>query len=112
MQAFLDLVLSPSGITLILGVIGAILGAFSWMTSARKQYVAMAVKIAFNVVEDIVAIRKKQGTSDALDKVAEGLKAADAWMAANGWKQLSEAEKEVAKLGFQALNAESNVEKK
>lgn len=112
MQTILDAVLSPSGITLILGIIGAILGAFSWMTASRKSYVALAVKIAFNVVEDIVSLRKKQGISDALDKVAEGLKAADSWMTANGWKSLTDAEKEVAKLGFQALNAESNAEKK
>lgn len=112
MQALLDAVVSPTGITMILGLLGAILGAFSWMTAQRKNYVALAVKIAFNVVEDVVAIRKKQGISDALDKVSEGLKAADSWMTANGWRALSESEKEVAKLGFQALNAESNAEKK
>ena len=112
MQAILDAALSPAGITMILGLLGAIFGAFSWLTAQRKNYVAFAVKLAFNVVEDIVALRKKQGTPDALDKVAEGLKAADAWMAANGWKSLTDAEKEVAKLGFQALNAESNAEKK
>lgn len=111
MQALVDLILTPTGITMVLGLIGAILGAFQWMTAARKSYVALAVKVAFNVVEDVVALRRKHGVTDALDKVAEGLKAADAWMQANGWRALSETEQQVAKLGFQALNAEANSKK-
>lgn len=111
-MSFLQLLLSPSSIALILSTVAGILVALNVLNKQRKQYVALAIRVAFSAVNDLAAMRAKAGETTALDKAAEGLRVANEWMVAQGWAGLSEAEAQVAKINFQALNAESNASKK
>lgn len=105
-MTFLELLLQPATIALVLSTVAAILVSLKVLDEKRKNYVATATSIAFNVVNDIVAMRKKQGAEGAFEKVAAGLKVANDWMQSNGWKPLSESEQKVVEIGFQALNGQ------
>jgi len=96
--------LSPGFIALALGIIASILTGLKVLNAQRKKVVAIATYHAFNIVEDISSSLRKRNGSTALDKVAEGLKQANEWMKANGWRQLSEGEKSAVKLGFKSMN--------
>lgn len=86
-----------SGITLVLGA----LSAFAFFTGKRKRIVALAVKHAYAIVEDIAA---ETAGKDGFDKAAEGLAQVDTWMKANGWRPLKPNEQTVAALELKALH--------
>lgn len=94
---------SPTGIIALLGVAGFLLGS----AEVRRRRVALAIYHAFHVVEDVNAEFEPGDTGSKLDKVRLGLKAADDWMVANGWRPLKPGEQDVAKLGFRRLNGEA-----
>jgi hypothetical protein len=70
-------------------------------TSVRRRNVAVAIRHAYAAVEEIARL---DTANNALDKAAAGLKAADQWMRANGWRPLTDAEQGVARLEFSALH--------
>jgi hypothetical protein len=86
--------------------IGMALGFVLGPSAVRRRRVALAVFHAFHVVEDIDAELGPENTK--LDKAVAGLKAANDWMLANGWRPLKEAEQERAKLEFKSLNAQTS----
>jgi len=102
LKALVDALLSPTGIVTAIGVIGGVVGLLTGADVIRRRRVAAAVYHAFHVVEDI----DTELNSEHLDKVVAGLKAADDWMKANGWRALKPGEQEVAKLEFTALNGQ------
>lgn len=85
-----------SVVVTLLGLIGGALG----LSTLRKRQVAIITQHAYNGVEDFS--KTTENTVD--DKVAQGLKIADEWMKTQGWRPLSDKEKEVVKLGFNALH--------
>jgi hypothetical protein len=106
MDKLLELILSPSGLVTAVGLVLTGLSFLLGSSEVRRRRVALATYHAFHIVEDMDTER-----ADAkLDKAVEGLKAADDWMKAHGWRPLKPGEQEVAKLGFQALHGEDKVE--
>lgn len=105
---FLSQFLTPTGIaSLVLTVLGLIAGATS-LSALRKRQIAIVTQAAFHGVEDFAATTET--TVD--DKIAAGLKIADDWMKAQGWRPLKPDEQEVVKLGFSALNGATKVAEK
>lgn len=102
------LVTSEAGLgtiaTIVLGALGGILGT----NEIRRRRVALGVYHAFHIVEDL----SKETDNTVDDKIAAGLKAADDYLRANGWRALKPGELEVAKLGFQSLNGASKLAEK
>lgn len=100
--------LTPTGIAsavvTLLGLVGGALG----LSTLRKRQIAIITQHAFHAVEDIAATTE----TPIDDKVAAGLKVADEWMKAQGWRPLSPGEAEVVKLGFSALNGATKVAEK
>ncbi len=95
--------LSPAGLAgLVLTVLG-IIGKFAWATEKRKRVLALAVKNAFHIVEDV---GNELDGEDNFDKAARGLLEADKWMVANGWRAMTAQETAVAKLELQAKHGE------
>ncbi len=95
--------LSPAGLAgLVLTVLG-IIGKFAWATEKRKRVLALAVKNAFHIVEDV---GNELDGEDNFDKAARGLLEADKWMLANGWRAMTAQETAVAKLELQARHGE------
>lgn len=105
MTELLNSLLTPAGIATAVGVLLAGLAFVLGTAEVRRRRVALAVFHAFHIVADL---DDELGTTK-LDKVREGLKAADEWMRANGWRELKPGEVEVAKLGFRALHGEDKV---
>lgn len=103
-----DLLFSGGGIATMVTVLFTII-AMLVTSEVRRRQVALAVYHAFHIVEDIAA--ETPGT-DALDKVAAGLKSADDYLKANGWRPLKPGEQAVAKLGFTSLNGASKLAEK
>lgn len=100
--------LTPTGIaSAVLTVLGLIAGA-AGLSAQRKRQIAIVTEHAFHGVEDFAATT--ENTID--DKVAMGLKIADEWMRAQGWRPLKPNETEVVKLGFSALNGATKVSEK
>lgn len=100
-----DWLLSPASVGMLLSVVAAILAAMKWLDASRKRTIAEATFHAFNIVEDLdAALTKSPAATAVLDKVAQGLKSADEWMVANGWRTLSDEEKTLVKLGFQSIH--------
>ena len=100
--------LTPQGIaSVVLTVLGPIAGA-AGLSAQRKRQIAIVTEHAFHGVEDFAATTET--TVD--DKVAAGLKIADEWMRAQGWRPLKPNEAEVVKLGFSALNGQTKVAEK
>jgi hypothetical protein len=105
-----DVVISPPapwwqsllGSLPIATVVAVIFGALGLLnlSNKRKQIVAMVAKHAYNVVNDIDHVRG----DEKLDKVVEGLRQADEWMKANGWRLLSAEEQALVKMQFQAMH--------
>jgi len=108
LKTLLELATSPSGIATIVGVVFGGIGLLTGTNAIRRRRVALAVYHAFHLVEDL---DNELGT-EHLDKVSSGLKAADEWMRANGWRALKPSEQEVAKLGFTALNGQMHASAK
>lgn len=80
----------------LLGLVGGLLK----LSDRRKEQVAIVTQHAFHGVEDLA--KTTENTID--DKVAVGLRLADEWMVANGWRKLSEKEQAAVKLGFGAIH--------
>ena len=100
--------ITPQGIaSVVLTVLGLIAGA-AGLSAQRKRQIAIVTEHAFHGVEDFAATT--ENTID--DKVALGLKLADEWMRAQGWRPLKPNEAEVVKLGFSALNGQTKVAEK
>lgn len=100
--------LTPQGIaSVVLTVLGLIAGV-AGLSAQRKRQIAIVTEHAFHGVEDFAATTET--TVD--DKVAAGLKIADEWMKAQGWRPLKPNEAEVVKLGFSALNGQTKVAEK
>lgn len=100
--------LTPQGIaSVVLTVLGLIAGV-AGLSAQRKRQIAIVTEHAFHGVEDFAATTET--TVD--DKVAAGLKIADEWMRAQGWRPLKPNETEVVKLGFSALNGQTKVAEK
>jgi hypothetical protein len=105
-----DVVISPPapwwqsllGSLPIATVVAVIFGALGLLnlSNKRKQIVAMVAKHAYNVVNDIDHVRG----DEKLDKVVEGLRQADEWMKANGWRLLSAEEQALVKMQFSAMH--------
>jgi len=75
----------------------------------RRRNVAIAIRHAYAAVEEIARL---DPADNAIDKIAAGLKSADAWMSAQGWRPLTEQEKQVARLGFTAISGDEHARTK
>lgn len=106
-----DMLLSPAFIGMALTAIAGVLVAVKVLNDKRKQYVFTAINIAYNAVNNVVALREKKGEAGALDKAAEGLKIINEWMKSNGWAPLSAKEETVAKIGFDAMHGAASEKK-
>lgn len=105
-QSWWTYLLSPVGIMTLLGVVGSGLGLLV-KTEVRRRRVALAVYHAYHIVEDLSAEDGKDNS--AMDKAATGLKMADDWMIANGWRPLKPLEQAVAKLEFKSIHGETKM---
>jgi hypothetical protein len=106
--SIVDTLLSPAvmgtALSFLVGAVGLFAGG-TWLTTQRKRRVALAVYHAYNVVEDVKAEALAEGRRlPAAEKVAEGLRQADAWMRAQGWRPLKPGEQELAKLEFRSMH--------
>lgn len=92
--------LTPGNIAaVVLALVGLIAGLLK-LSDRRKEQIAIVTRYAFNGVEDLS--KTTENTID--DKVAVGLKLANEWMVANGWRKLSEKEQQAVKLGFGVIH--------
>lgn len=108
LSGFFSQFLTPQGIaSIVLTVLGLVAGALG-LTALRKRQIAIVTQHAFHGVEDFSATT--ENTID--DKVAAGLRIADEWMRAQGWRPLKPGEAEVVKLGFTALNGATKLAEK
>lgn len=100
--------LSPAGMSTAIGVILSGVGLLLGSSALRRQRVALAVRIAFHVVEDLAT-----GLPDlkGMAKAVEGLRQADAWMVAHGWSALTAGEVQAAGMTFKAMNAQADAQK-
>ena len=92
-------VTSPAGLGLIGTLVTAVAGMFG-LSVVRKRQLALLAYHAFHIVNDI---DNELGT-DKLDKVVAGLKTANEWALAQGWRPLKPGEEQLVKLHFQALH--------
>lgn len=100
--SFWDQYLTPGnvalGVTVLLGLLAGLVGN----GEVRRRRVAKALYHAYQVVNDI---DYELGPDDkTLDKPLAGLRAADDWMKANGWRALRPDEQVLARLQFQELH--------
>ncbi len=108
LSGFFAQFVTPQGVaSIVVTVLGLVAGAMS-LTALRKRQIAIVTQHAFHGVEDFAATT--ENTVD--DKVAAGLKIADEWMAAQGWRPLKAEEQAVVKLGFTALNGATKLAEK
>ncbi|MBE4749412.1 hypothetical protein G4177_14695 [Corallococcus sp. ZKHCc1 1396] len=112
-SVLLDALLTPTNITLALGLVAGAVGLFfggsTWLTTRRKRIVATVAFHAFHVVEDIAALDESE---NGFDKAAKGLEVADSWMKANGWRPLKPRELAAVKLEFKSLHGAQSAEVK
>lgn len=96
--------LTAGTVIAVLGFLGA-----KFLSADRKRQVALAAFHGFHITEDLVAECDK--TSKAfpyLTKAEAGLKAADDYMKAQGWRPLKAGEQAAAQLTFKSMNAQAN----
>lgn len=99
-QGLVNQFLTPAGIaSIVVTVLGIVAGLLK-LSDIRKQQIAGVTYHAFHAIEDLSATT--ENTVD--DKVAAGLKVADEWMRAQGWRPLKPEEKELVRMGFTTLN--------
>ncbi|NRD67783.1 hypothetical protein HRD49_39250 [Corallococcus exiguus] len=111
-SVLLDALLTPTNITLALGLVAGAVGLFAggtWLTTRRKRIVATVAFHAFHVVEDFAAMEVE---GSALNKVAKGLEVADSWLKANGWRPLKSWEQEAVKLEFASIHGSQKADVK
>lgn len=92
--------LTPTSIASVIVALLGLIATGSWFSQKRKEQVAIVTQHAYNGVLDF----SKTTETQVDDKIAEGLKIADKWMQAQGWRKLSDREQEVVKLGFNAIH--------
>lgn len=92
--------LTPTGIASAVVTVLGLIGGLLHLSTRRKQQIAIVTQHAFNGVLDF----SKTTETEVDDKIAAGLRIADDWMKAQGWRALSEKEQQVVKLGFNALH--------
>ncbi|PZR17542.1 MAG: hypothetical protein DI536_04305 [Archangium gephyra] len=98
----LERLLSPELIATIVGAVIAGVFTFLKLDENRKKQIAIVTGHAYHLVNDLAAT-----TSNTIDdKVAVGLRVADEYMRAQGWRPLKPNEKEVVKLDFSALHGQ------
>lgn len=102
MSALLEQFLTPSGIATAIGVLLTGIGLVMGGKEVRRRRVALAVYHGYQIVNDIDAERG----DTTLDKVVEGLKAADNWMKSNGWRQLRTGEQDIAIATFKSIHGQ------
>lgn len=90
---------SGSTIAGIVATIFTVVFGFWKLVDLRKKQLSIVFHHAYLAVADLAATTEGE---DALDKVSAGLKAADEYAVANGWRKLTEAEQAKAKLSFSA----------
>lgn len=100
MKDFLLSLLTPENIAWAVGALMTVAAGFVGTKEIRRRRIALAAYYAFNIVKDLA---DETPGPDALDKVAAGLKAADDYMKANGWRALKPGEAELAKLSIKAF---------
>lgn len=103
-----DLLFSNGGLATVVTVLFSVVGMLI-TTEVRRRRVALAVYHAFHIVEDAST---ELGPNAIIDKVSSGLRAADDYLKANGWRALKPGEQAVAKLGFTSLNGASKLAEK
>ncbi len=99
--------LTPSGIASALAVVLGLVGSFSFFDAKRKRILALATYYAFHIVEDVVADLADGPVKNGFNKTQEALKQIDAYMLANGYRQLKVGEVAVA---TQMLSAQHGIE--
>ncbi|TQF14208.1 hypothetical protein FJV41_19760 [Myxococcus llanfairpwllgwyngyllgogerychwyrndrobwllllantysiliogogogochensis] len=97
-----------SGLAIIASAIGLFAGG-AWLTERRKRRIALAFHHAYNIVEDIAA---EDPAENLVDKAARGLKLADDWLKANGWRPLKPHEQALAKMAFSSLHGQQKTTEK
>lgn len=109
LEKILDLVFSAETLgVLIVG--GLTLLAKVLVDEKWRRRVASVGRIAYAMVNEATALIDDGSAADkALDKAASGLKYADDWFKANGWRPLKPDEKQVVLLQFKALHGEEKV---
>jgi hypothetical protein len=90
-------------------IITALLGGLALLVKdnqkQRRANIALGAYHAYHVVADIAA----RTPNKIDDKVAEGLKIVDQWMATNGWRALKSDEAESVKLQFSSLHGQEKL---
>lgn len=104
--SFFSQFLTPSGIASIVVTVLGLVGGAMGLSAVRKRQIAIVTQHAFHGVEDFAATT--ENTID--DKVAVGLRIADEWMRAQGWRPLRPDEQAVVKLGFNAMHGAETAE--
>lgn len=108
LAGFFSKFVTPEGIASVVVTVLGLVGGALHLSNQRKQQIAIVTQHAFHGVEDFAATT--ENTVD--DKIAAGLKIADEWMRAQGWRPLKPGEQEVVKLGFKAINGASALQEK
>lgn len=102
LPGLLDQLLSPAGLGTLVAILGTVAGLLLGPSAVRRRRVALAVYHAYHIVNDV----DNERNDGVLDKPKEGLRAANEYMIANGWRPLKPGEEHVARLGFQSLHGE------
>lgn len=98
--SFFGQFLTPTGIASVVVTVLGLIGGLLHLSTRRKKQIAIVTQHAFNGVLDF----SKTTETEVDDKIAAGLRIADDWMKAQGWRALSDKEQQVVKLGFNALH--------
>jgi hypothetical protein len=79
----------------------------SHLSEIRKRQIARGVNVAFYAVENLKAEFKDQNKEfSGFEKTAEFVRQLDAYMASNGWRPLTDAEKALAKQQADAIHGQ------
>ena len=96
--------LTPGGIAAAVGGLLAVVGLLVGNRDLLKRRLALVAYHAFHIVEDVDS---DPGALGKLSKVEAGLKAADDYCKAQGWRPLKPGEQEAVKLAFASLNGQA-----
>ena len=107
LQTALQHITLENVVSVMLLVLGSLGGAGA-LSARRKEQIAIITDAAFHGVENLAGTT----ATPIDDKAAAGLKIANEWMLAHGWRKLRPDEEELVKLGFKSLNGETKVQEK